>query len=873
MATDMRGFENLRAQMPEYTNYTDTNNYTAASITFSPGGLKGLYDMTKSFVDSLLPPNFLTEDLISWDHSGSPSLNTGYADLVKQYAGLITFFVIIVLLCLLIPISGLIFACLRCCGLCGAKARVSKKKKDLCLKIILGIFLIVCCGVLLFGIASAFATTHGIKVGVNQLRDNGKKVYSDSVGYMDDIKDHVHLLLENNYKEFSESFTNTLDGSGREILENLPLWNDIMVITNISTFCDKLTDLQAELQSFQKQTTELKTEGQTLIDNMNSIKKDLTETLQNCGSDCAAANDLVNGLNIKIDVQNIPEIPDIFENVPIKNIKSAADTVNKLVQEVPDKINSQIQTIKDKANTEINTAGNTIKNNTKVMDDLVVTVKKQMLSVYSSFEDGNDYLEKYYPYFYYVGIVISCVLLLVLVFLFFGLVFGLFGNRPDKYKSYCCSKGTGSVFLITAVVLIFIITVVICIMALVMSVGGLAADRIICYSLRNPDKSTIINVIDKYIQENIKDTQEFSFNITNILNKCYQNQSIYQVLNLKSKFDIDETISQFDINATITEIVNKVGNKIDEITDFNFLDSTTKAELEKLTNVNINILLNDFKSLQDMFNQTIIDVDLDNLVKTLNTMADTLKNEKPELATTITEQAQEVENYNKKQLKPFIEKVNTILATTDKLQNDLKMDSMNFPEAIKTFINQVEKAQENFKDNKEKTTEIFKKAASQFGKLMVDQISGYTDRIASAVNDELGMCGPLNVAIHGALTAFCDKITLPWNGFWASLFVCLVTFVPIIIISIWLASIYKSYKADDQHLIRDPKHRGKKNKRDNFNDYYNIPPRNNENPLGKGHNDGNHNYYQASAPNDNRNSRYYDMAPKFNRQHEASTRF
>uniref|UniRef100_A0A6P7FWT0 Prominin-1-like isoform X1 n=1 Tax=Diabrotica virgifera virgifera TaxID=50390 RepID=A0A6P7FWT0_DIAVI len=873
MAADMSVFDNLKAQLPDYDNYTHTNQYTAASITFSPGGMKGLYDMTRSFVDSLLPANFLSEDLFSWDDDNNPSLNTSYADLAMQYAGLIAFFGFILLLLVLIPVCGLIFACCRCCGLCGAKARVSEKKQDLCLKIILGILLVICCAVLLFGIASAFATTHRMKTGVNQLRENGRKVYNDSVGYIEDVKDHVHFLLEADYDKFSGTFKQTLKDSTQDILNNLPLWNDVTIITTISTFADKLTYLKTDLDNLQRKTDQLKTTGSSLTSEMADIQKGLKDTLEKCGPSCADAEKMVNDLKI-IDVKDIPAIPDIFNGVIIGDIQKAATSANDLVQKVPDTINSQIQTVTAQVDTEIDKAGATIKDNTKTMDDLVDKVKEHMKSVYSSFGDRNDYLEKYYPYFYYVGIVVSCVLLLILVFLFFGLVFGLFGNRPDKYKSYCCSKGTGSVFLMTAVALIFIITVIICIMTLVMSVGGIAADRIICYPLRNPDKSSIITVIDKYIDKHIKDDNEFSFNITTILDKCYNNKSIYEVLDLKTKsqFDIDKTIGQFNITQNIDDMVDKVGDAIDKI-NFNFLEADTEEKLNELTNIDVKDLLAVFEKMQDILKNNIVDVDLKELVDTLNNIAANLNNVDQELAANLTNQIKDLEDFNTNKLKPFIEDINIILAMEDNLQKDLKMGSQNFPEAIQEFIGQIETAQNKFTNDTKATIDIFEEGARTFGKLIENLINGYTGRISSEVQNELGKCTPLNVAIHGGLTAFCDKIALPWNGFWTSLFVCLVTFVPILILSIWLASIYKSYKDDGQHLIREPQHRGKKNKKDNFNDYYNMPPRNHENPLGKSHNDDNHNYYNSSAPNDNRNSRYYDMAPKFNKQHEASTRF
>ncbi|WP_278924699.1 hypothetical protein, partial [Pseudophaeobacter profundi] len=56
-------------------------------------------------------------------------------------------------------------------------------------------------------------------------------------------------------------------------------------------------------------------------------------------------------------------------------------------------------------------------------------------------EVGEQYLHEYGPYQHYLGLGVSCTLLVVLSCLTFGLFCGYCGKRPDGgYNDDCCDK-------------------------------------------------------------------------------------------------------------------------------------------------------------------------------------------------------------------------------------------------------------------------------------------------------------------------------------------------------------------------------------------------------------------------------------------------
>lgn len=62
-------------------------------------------------------------------------------------------------------------------------------------------------------------------------------------------------------------------------------------------------------------------------------------------------------------------------------------------------------------------------------------------------ENMDDYINRYSPYRYYIGIAVSCVLLFITLCIALGLICGICGKRPDAYGDDCCNKGSGSRFL------------------------------------------------------------------------------------------------------------------------------------------------------------------------------------------------------------------------------------------------------------------------------------------------------------------------------------------------------------------------------------------------------------------------------------------
>lgn len=130
-----------------------------------------------------------------------------------------------------------------------------------------------------------------------------------------------------------------------------------------------------------------------------------------------------------------------------------------------------------------------------------------------------------------------------------------------------------------------------------MLIFGLAVDRVVCYPLRNPEQSTVIHIIDTYIAKN-NYIADFDVSINDILDRCSKDESIYQVFNLSSKLNLNELRTNFDIENTVTEFVQKVTAEAENLIpgSFSILSDNDSKTLQQLVDVNPDINIIGFKN-------------------------------------------------------------------------------------------------------------------------------------------------------------------------------------------------------------------------------------------------------------------------------------
>lgn len=127
-----------------------------------------------------------------------------------------------------------------------------------------------------------------------------------------------------------------------------------------------------------------------------------------------------------------------------KTVENSEEKVNEIKDGIKNVIKSNVPEVK----LAITKVGSAMRN----ISDQVVRQIDQIADVagnnsFKHFNTADEYIAQYSVYRYYAGLIISSVLLIVLVFVTFGLLCGICGKRPDGYGDDCCTKGAGSRFL------------------------------------------------------------------------------------------------------------------------------------------------------------------------------------------------------------------------------------------------------------------------------------------------------------------------------------------------------------------------------------------------------------------------------------------
>jgi prominin 1 len=140
----------------------------------------------------------------------------------------------------------------------------------------------------------------------------------------------------------------------------------------------------------------------------------------------------------------IDDVRGLVDSSLSENVQKGQQALQSIENDVEETIQSNVGEIKkalEKVGKEIHGKCNEITERIEKIADIAGNHS------YKYFDVGDDYIAKYSVYRYWAGIGISSVLLIVLVFVAFGLLCGICGRRPDGYGDDCCNKGAGARFL------------------------------------------------------------------------------------------------------------------------------------------------------------------------------------------------------------------------------------------------------------------------------------------------------------------------------------------------------------------------------------------------------------------------------------------
>ncbi|KMR04544.1 prominin-like protein [Lasius niger] len=733
--------------------------------------------------------------------------------IVTHYGGLAGLALIGILLAAILPCAGLFFCCCRCAGHCGARSQPFDKKHDHCRKIMLSIVLIGVATIILFGVVCAFVTNEYMQEGTKELPTNAKTSLKDVKLYLTTTKQEIDNLLKTNPEELEVTLNNILQASGKIVTEQLAEYSHAVSLTNLNDIVAGLESIREDLRLMNKITQELRTNASQLDIVVRGVKKNLLHTLAACTTDkCQRVlhDYKVNQMSVQVDFDKLPDVTFALHNITVlmesnivSEVSQGRDSFLKIQKDIQHAVNQTIPVVSASIRRACNFLAGIANNMTAIIDRINVDIDRVYIR---HLEVARNNIDQYSPYRYYLGLGISGILLTVLMCLTCGLLCGICGKRPDGYGDDCCNKGSGARFLMMAVWIIFLLTSILMVITVVHMITGVMAQRGICEPLKNPKDNRMFELVDELVQ--IKRIlypkyPNAHINMSYIVTKCHENETLYNVLNLKNVFDVEslrDYAGRYDINDTIQQLRRKISLSPGVV----ILKDSARSKLNDLAQSG----LSDIKFYQyaELLADNITNINLEHLAKKLREVSAKLPEGQEEIRLSLEKNAHDLEHYHRDLVMPMAMLSEQLSANALTLQDNIKFNHSSMADAIHDLVDEVTKAQQFL--NKD-GPEYVQYLATRFGNAFLHQVDNFLEHVIESAIFKVGRCAPVSNAYNATLVAGCNKILDPFNGFWASVGWCLILFIPTIVLCVKLSALYQKsdpYPGPLVEAVHDKKH-------------------------------------------------------------------
>ncbi|KAJ9580215.1 hypothetical protein L9F63_004158, partial [Diploptera punctata] len=584
--------------------------------------------------------------------------------------------------------------------------------------------------------------------------------------------------------------------SGAIVQHELAEVSRAIVLSNLTQLVLGLEGIKNDLQDVHNVTKSLQSNSNYLAHNLSQVKKALEMELNKCNASCKESLEkYVANMSTNTDFQQLPQIEDslssVTELIVNDRIKDKVDRGLKEFNKIQNEIQNAVKDLIPKISQNMQRAGDAIKEQSMHMNKVLRKVNAAVINRSGQAIDAGEKLITEYGYYrYYAGLTISCIMLLILVLVTFGLFYGFCGKRPDGYGDDCCSRATGARFLILCVWMMFLFSAVLMLATLAHFVVGIVAERAVCEPLQNPHDNQLLQLLDDvvrldklFVAEGSK--QQVDITVSSIIKSCHANGSIYNVLQVANLVNISE-VSDYKSRFDIESKINQLKTQIDFGGNVTILTEDAKYELQSLARSNITHI--NFTIFADVLNKSIVNIDLETLANQLRKTASEIASTSPDIKWSLEQQADILETLQYQVVRQMEKQVQILDKKTRILEANLKFNHSSLNESIQLILDEVTSAQDYLNNTAAKE---IKNLADMFANAILEHVDQYLNRVINITTTQVGQCHPMSRVYNATVVSVCNQILDPFNGFWASIGWCLVLFIPAIILSVKLAALYQ----------------------------------------------------------------------------------
>ncbi|XP_056658422.1 prominin-1 isoform X3 [Monodelphis domestica] len=791
------------------------------NVHSEPGPIEILFRIVKAFL-FVVQPHPYPEDLIrkvirlQFEDTKSDSQQPEHIVLALKAAYYEIGFIILaglgLLFIFLLPLVGLCFCMCRCCNNCGGEMHQRQKKNGECRRGCFAASLLVVSLIMSLGVLCAFVANQHLTTQVRGARRLLNSNFKDMRALLTDTPRQIDYLLNQYDAPKNKALLDLnnigplLGGRVRNQLGKrvLPALDAVLTMAGaIRETREALENVSASLEILQEGTTSLSANLTDAKENLRNTLSDASCSMAQATSTCNAIRNSLNQLSINANFSRLlpvtSQLAKVNEVLKI-DLTSLVQQGYAAFNDTPDLVQNQTKNILSDVKSVLDSIGTNI---TILIKKL--PIQKILTDSVIYLTQTETYVEEYFPlveqydFYRWLGcLIICCLLVLILVFYYLGLLCGACGySKHTTPTNRGCVSNTGGNFLMAGVGFSFLFSWALMIVVVFTFVLGGNVEKLVCEPFK---ERTIFQVLDtpylfndqwsSFLSGRLFQKPDVNLTFEQVYSDCKENKGIYTSLQLDKFYNISNflTISQYTEDLTIKFESIKIN-----LSSIVLLDEVGKENLMNFSYSGIDGI--DFAAYLAEVNKSITKVDLLSFANDLEARAEQLP--KGALENALKGHASNIRMIHHQHVIPMEQEMKYVKARSTLNQSIrlLQKTATELMVKVNQVISIVNAAQFLINNN---ASSVIIEETKKYMNVIIGYFERYIQWVKDSVTMDVATCKPLANIVDTAVEVFlCSYITNSVNTFWFGLGAATVFLIPAIIFAVKLSKFYRRMDSED----------------------------------------------------------------------------
>ncbi|KAM8808739.1 prominin-1 isoform 3-T3 [Eudromia elegans] len=771
-----------------------------------PGPIGILFKIVHAFL-YLVQPNSFPQDLIrKLAQQKFGNTQGDYQKAIYYEIGFIVSAALGLLFILLLPLVGLCFCMCRCCDNCGGEMHQRQKKNADCQRSCFATFLFVASLIISVGVLCAYAANQHLTSQVREAKKLVNSNFKDLKIFLNNTPAQIDYLVSqyNTTKDKALSDLNNVGPLlGSRVQEQLG--KEVRPALDATlTMAGAIRETKEALENVSVSVEVLQEGTEKLHANLTDVKMHLSNTLNDsacsavqAASTCNIIRNSLNQLNINANFSGLPGVSSQLAKVNdvLKiDLSSLVQKGYASFNDTPDLVVNQTRNILSDIKTVLETVGANISSFTKNLP-----VEKILADLTIYLTQSEAYVQDYFPlveqydFYRWLGcLILCCMVILILVFYYLGLLCGTCGY--DKHASPTtrgCISNTGGNFLMAGVGFSFLFSWVLMIVVVLTFVTGGNVEKLVCEPFED---KTLFKVLDtpyllnqhwkNYLSGILFKNPNINLTFEKVYSDCKENKGIYTSLHLEHLFNINEFLN---ISMYTEDVALRIEHIQINLSKIILLDEVGKENLLNFSSSGIEGI--NFVAYLTEINKSVTKVDLLSFANDLEARADQLP--KGALENALKGHANSIRMIHSQQVVPLEQAMSTLNQSI----RLLKRTSSELMVKVKNVISAVNAAQLLINNN---ASQVIVQETKKFMDTVIGYFEQYVEWVKESIAMEVAACKPIANVIDTAVDIFlCSYVADSVNTFWFGLGGSSIFLIPAIIFAVKLSKYYRRMDTED----------------------------------------------------------------------------